>query len=360
MQGADRRSRRAPPSWSARPASAKPPSSTSWYLPPPPTNRAGRGACSRISPAEFLAGTVYLGEWETRVRNLVQAVRQPRRAVLYVPNLEELATMGMSSKSDANVATALAPHIERGEIAILGESTLESFRKGLGAVRSLRRLFHAVQLPPADRGGDADHPASRRPSRPALDVPSRSSTGSWNWPTSTPPAPSSRAAPSACCAVCSVYAAERRGPISERDILATISSSTGIPVDFLDDHVPLDRAEVRSLLRVARHGPARGGRCGRRSGHAGQGRPERSAQAVRRAPVRRPDRRRQDRAGPRPGRAAVRRPGPPGPPRHERVRHLRGLRAAHRPCGGAGLADGDGARAAVLACCCSTRSRRRI
>jgi len=53
-------------------------------------------------------------------------------------------------KSDSNVATALAPHIERGDVAILGESTAESFRKGLGAIRSLRRLFHSVQVPPTE------------------------------------------------------------------------------------------------------------------------------------------------------------------------------------------------------------------
>src|SRR5262245_41055552 len=35
-------------------------------------------------------------------------------------------------------------NIERGEVAILGESTVEAFRKGLGAKASLRRLFHEI------------------------------------------------------------------------------------------------------------------------------------------------------------------------------------------------------------------------
>src|SRR5207248_561889 len=40
-------------------------------------------------------------------------------------------------------------HVERGDVTILGESSAEAFRKGLGANRSLRRLFHAVEVQPA-------------------------------------------------------------------------------------------------------------------------------------------------------------------------------------------------------------------
>src|SRR5262249_58953986 len=113
----------------------------------------GPWALLRVSPAEFLAGTVYLGEWETKLRNLINAAHHPRRVILYVPNLEELASIGVTSKSDSNVATALAPHIERGDVAILGESTAESFRKGLGAIRSLRRPLPSVQVPPTEPDG---------------------------------------------------------------------------------------------------------------------------------------------------------------------------------------------------------------
>src|SRR5207237_552354 len=91
-----------------------------------------------------------IGEWETKVRNVIGAVKPPRRVILYIPNIEELAWMGTWEKSDASVATALAPYLERGELTILGESTTESFRKGLGANRSLRRLFHAVEVHPSD------------------------------------------------------------------------------------------------------------------------------------------------------------------------------------------------------------------
>ncbi|MBI3410010.1 MAG: AAA family ATPase [Planctomycetes bacterium] len=108
------------------------------------------GYVLRMAPQDFLAGTKYIGEWETKVRNVINAVKPPRRVILYIPAIEELAWMGTWEKSEASVATALAPYIERGDLTILGESTVEGFRKGLGANRSLRRLFHTVELQPPD------------------------------------------------------------------------------------------------------------------------------------------------------------------------------------------------------------------
>ena len=199
----------------------------------------------RVAPAEFLAGTVYLGEWETKLRNLIQAARHPRRVILYVPNLEDLASIGVTSKSDSNVATALAPHIERGDVTILGESTAESFRKGLGAIRSLRRLFHAVQVPPAEAeetrdilravadeaGADVPEPVLER----LIELADFYASG-----TVQP----GRSVGLLRRVLGSVTG--QAGTVNERHILNTISSSTGIPVDFLDDAVPLDRSKVRA------------------------------------------------------------------------------------------------------------------
>src|SRR5262249_4541400 len=100
----------------------------------------------RVSPADLLAGTRFLGEWQTKGQELIDAVSAPKRVLLYVPNLHELSEAGKSSHSDSNVASMLAPHIQNGSVAIVGEATPESFRAGLGAVASLRRLFAPIEL----------------------------------------------------------------------------------------------------------------------------------------------------------------------------------------------------------------------
>ncbi len=203
----------------------------------------------RMSPTEFLAGTTYLGEWETKVRNLVAATRAPRRIVLYVPNLEELAWMGTWAKSEASVASALAPHVERGDVTILGESSIEAFRKGLGAKSSLRRLFHAVEVQPTT-------PAETRAILQAVaddagaDVPEAvldrlGELADFYAGGTVQPGRSV----SLLRRVLSATAA-RSGPVTERDVLGTISASTGIPVSFLDDSEALDRARVRAFFEA--------------------------------------------------------------------------------------------------------------
>ena len=73
----------------------------------------------RMSPTDFMVGTKYLGEWETKLRNLVDAIRKPRRVLLYIPNLSDLSAVGTWEKSESSVATALAPYVEDGSVVVI-------------------------------------------------------------------------------------------------------------------------------------------------------------------------------------------------------------------------------------------------
>jgi ATP-dependent Clp protease ATP-binding subunit ClpC len=202
-----------------------------------------------MSPAEFMAGTHYTGEWETKVLNLVKAVAAPKRVVLVVPNVEELTSMGVSAKTDASVATALAPHIERGAVAIVGESTFEGFRQGLGSNRALRRLFHSIEVPEAsaeqtraivqmvidEAGVEAPEQVIER----MMELADFYAAGTVQ--------------PGRTVGLLRRVLgrkAGKEGPLTDRDVLETISSSTGVPVQFLDDAEPLDRSQVRSFFEA--------------------------------------------------------------------------------------------------------------
>lgn len=210
---------------------------------------AGAWHVLRVSPAEILAGTLYVGEWQTKVLNLVRAIQAPRRVILYVPNLEDLSQAGVSSQSDLNVGSALAPHLERGEIAILGESTPEAFRSGLGAVGSLRRLFHAVEV--RDKGA-AETRAILQAVRDeaGTDVPDAVLDGLVELADFYL---ASTAQPGRTVGLFRRVLADTlgwEGPLTQRHVLQTLSTSTGIPVDFLDDAMPLDRAGVRAFFEA--------------------------------------------------------------------------------------------------------------
>jgi len=75
-----------------------------------------------MTPQDFLVNTRYIGEWETRVRNIVNAVKPPRRIVLYIPSIEELAWMGTST----DVPSATTRLLTRAKLKPASKATLEA------------------------------------------------------------------------------------------------------------------------------------------------------------------------------------------------------------------------------------------
>jgi ATP-dependent Clp protease ATP-binding subunit ClpC len=201
----------------------------------------------RVSPAEFMAGTKYSGEWETKVRDLVAAIKIPRRVVLYVPNLGDLSAAGTWSKSDLNVAGALAPHMDEGSIILLGESTPEEFERGLGAIPSLVRLFDKVLLPEPGPERSREILAAVRTEQKSdlsdellerlMEV-----SGQFLSHISRP----GNAVELLKAAMKSEKESGRA--VTFRDVLDILSKSTGVPGDLLDDAIPLNAVALRKFF----------------------------------------------------------------------------------------------------------------
>jgi ATP-dependent Clp protease ATP-binding subunit ClpC len=211
------------------------------------TAQHGRWRVLRVSPTDFMSGTKYLGEWETKLRELIEAIRKPRRVLLYIPNLSDLSMVGTWSKSESSVATALVPYLEDGSVVALGEAAPEEYERGLGRIPSLRRVFGKVLLlePSVDRTRnvlrairDAHHSALSDDMLDQLLEVSSQFLSHISRPGN---------------AVELLQAAtkkekETNRPLIFRDVLDVLSRSTGIPVDLLDDATPLKNAEVRDFF----------------------------------------------------------------------------------------------------------------
>ncbi|MEZ6015565.1 MAG: AAA family ATPase [Planctomycetota bacterium] len=208
---------------------------------------AGPWRVIRIVPSELLVGTKYLGEWQTRVKELIELAAAPQRVLLYVPNLQELSDVGKASNDQSNVATMLAPHIEGCRIALIGEATPEGWARGLGGDASLRRLFARVDVPPM----------GKRDAREVLELVAAEAEV--------------EVAPDAferLFEVAEMYLSETELPgravgllrrmtlaadsrrYSASDVLRTLHDATGVPADFLDDAVPLRRDVVQAFFEA--------------------------------------------------------------------------------------------------------------
>ncbi len=104
------------------------------------------------STLDVMAGTRWLGEWQTRLRELVEAIQAPKRIVWYVPDIVNIFTAGRSSNSMENFADYLIPFVEKGQVVIIGETTPEAFRAQIESVPAARQAFPVVRMnepPPA-------------------------------------------------------------------------------------------------------------------------------------------------------------------------------------------------------------------
>jgi len=201
----------------------------------------------RITPSEFLTGTKYLGEWESKLSKLIDHIKSPKRVVLYVPNIEELAWVGRSNSSKTNIASALAPHIESGSVTIVGESTEEAFQNGLGATPSLRRLFKTIPLKAATDDFTREIAeqvlANLELSATPTFIDRLMELGGFFR--------TDAVQPGASVELLRLVAGQNEThsrPLAEPDILRAIGSSTGIPTRLLDDAQPLDRGAMREFF----------------------------------------------------------------------------------------------------------------
>jgi len=201
----------------------------------------------RVSPADFMAGTRYLGEWETKVRELVEAIKRPRRVLLYVPNMSDLSAAGTWSKSEASVASALAPYMEEGSILLIGESAPEEYERGFGKIPSLRRLVEKVLIPEATIERTRNILTAIRDEQQSklsnelveqiLEI-----SGHFLSNTCRPG--------NAVQLLRAVIKEEQESsrPVTFRDVLNSLSTSTGVPADLLDDSIPLDSHQIREFF----------------------------------------------------------------------------------------------------------------
>lgn len=96
-----------------------------------------------VDLASVLAGTKYRGEFEERIRDMVQEVRRSGNIILFIDEMHTLIGAG-SAEGAIDAANLLKPALGRGEIQLIGATTLEEYRKYVEKDAALERRFRPV------------------------------------------------------------------------------------------------------------------------------------------------------------------------------------------------------------------------
>ena len=96
----------------------------------------------------MVAGTKYRGEFEEKLRNVLSEVRRSGSIILFLDELHTIIGAG-SAEGAIDAANILKPALARGEIQVLGATTIDEYRRHIEKDAALERRFQPITLPPA-------------------------------------------------------------------------------------------------------------------------------------------------------------------------------------------------------------------
>ena len=92
-----------------------------------------------------MAGTKYRGEFEERLKKIIEELRNTNDAVLFIDELHTLVGAG-AAEGAIDAANILKPPLARGELQCIGATTLDEYRKYIERDAALERRFQPVMV----------------------------------------------------------------------------------------------------------------------------------------------------------------------------------------------------------------------
>ena len=93
----------------------------------------------------MIAGTKYRGEFEERIKKLLDQLKKDPDVILFIDELHMIVGAG-AAEGAADAANILKPALSRGEIRVIGATTLEEYRKNIEKDGALERRFQPVTV----------------------------------------------------------------------------------------------------------------------------------------------------------------------------------------------------------------------
>ena len=93
----------------------------------------------------LVAGTQFRGQFESRIKGLVDEVKRAGNIILFVDEVHNLVGAG-ESEGSMNAANILKPALSRGEIQVIGATTFSEYRKYIEKDAALERRFQPVTV----------------------------------------------------------------------------------------------------------------------------------------------------------------------------------------------------------------------
>ena len=98
-----------------------------------------------LEMGSLIAGTKYRGEFEERLKKIIEEIRQAGNVVLFIDEMHTLVGAG-AAEGAIDAANILKPALARGELQCIGATTLDEYRKHIEKDAALERRFQPIMV----------------------------------------------------------------------------------------------------------------------------------------------------------------------------------------------------------------------
>ena len=93
----------------------------------------------------MVAGSKYRGEFEERIKNVLNEVREAGNVLLFIDEIHTIIGAG-GAEGALDASNILKPSLARGELQLIGATTIEEYRKYIEKDPALERRFQPVTV----------------------------------------------------------------------------------------------------------------------------------------------------------------------------------------------------------------------
>ena len=94
----------------------------------------------------LLAGTQYRGDFEKRLKTIMEGVRNEGRAIIYIDEIHNLIGAGRTGDGSMDASNMLKSYLESGDIRFIGSTTYEEYNRYFARSKGLVRRFQQIDI----------------------------------------------------------------------------------------------------------------------------------------------------------------------------------------------------------------------
>ncbi len=98
-----------------------------------------------LDMTSVIAGTQFRGQFESRLRNIIEEVKRAGNIILVIDEIHTIASAG-DAEGGMNAGNILKPALSKGEIQVIGATTIDEYRKYIEKDSALERRFQTVMV----------------------------------------------------------------------------------------------------------------------------------------------------------------------------------------------------------------------